>query len=84
MRGRVLIYDNDTKRGVIQDNKNNEYDFHIGEWLSEQPIFEGKEVSFEIPREDAINIRANEKLSFFKSFLGRGKKLFSFVYRGRD
>ncbi|SFV70694.1 hypothetical protein MNB_SV-13-304 [hydrothermal vent metagenome] len=84
MRGRVLIYDNDTKRGVIKDNKNNKYDFHIGEWLSEESIVVGKEVNFEIPREDAINIDVKKRRNFVKVFVEWGKSFFEFVCRGRD
>jgi len=76
MRGRVLIYNNDTKRGVIQDDKDNRYDFHIGEWLSEEPIIVGEVVDFEIPREDAINISVNRGKSFLSNFIEKGKKLF--------
>ena len=85
MKGSILIYDNDTKRGVILDSQNNEYDFYIGEWLSEKPIVMGEEVSFEIPREEAININTSDKLNFFKKFFWkRGKSFFNFVYSGRD
>ncbi|SFV66000.1 hypothetical protein MNB_SV-14-66 [hydrothermal vent metagenome] len=84
MRGRVLIYDNDTKRGVIQDKRNNKYDFHIGEWLSEQPIVVGEEVNFEIPREDAINIKVKKSEIFLKIFGKWGKSFFEFVCRGKD
>ena len=52
MKGSILIYDNDTKRGVILDSQNNEYDFYIGEWLSEKPIVMG---------EEAINICVKER-----------------------
>lgn len=76
MRGIVLTYDNDTKRGVIQDTQNNRYDFHIGEWLSEKLIIIGEEVCFEIPKEEAINIKSSERFSFFKNFFRIEKKLF--------
>jgi len=76
MRGKVLLFDYDTHRGIIEDKNKNRYSFHIGEWLSEQPIVVGEEVNFEIPKEDAINIKANKKLNFFKRFLKKGKKLF--------
>ena len=76
MRGRVLIYDDYTKRGIIEDNQNNQYNFHIGEWLSGKPIVVGEEVSFEIPREDALNIRVQKRQSFLDFFFKRGKKAF--------
>jgi len=59
MKGSILIYDNDTKRGVILDSQNNEYDFHIGEWLSEKPIVMSKE---------AIDICIKERNDVVKSF----------------
>ncbi len=68
MKGKVLFFDTDTNRGVIQDKNRNRYTFHIGEWLSSEPIVEGQEVSFDIPQEEALNIRARRSLwySFFR------------------
>ena len=56
MKGKVLLFDLDTHRGIIEDKNQNRYSFHIGEWLSEQPIVVGEEVSFEIPKEEAIKV----------------------------
>jgi hypothetical protein len=76
MRGKVILFDHNTHKGVIEDKHKNRYSFHIGEWLSKQPIIVGEEVSFEIPKEEAINIEVNTKQNFLNFFLKKGKKLF--------
>lgn len=78
MKGKVLFYDKKLRRGVIQDKSNNRYSFHIGEWLSDEPISEGEEVIFELPKEEAISIQRNKTMIFFKIFLEKGKNLFLF------
>ncbi len=84
MKGTILLFDNDTQRGIIEDKQKNRYTFHIGEWLSNQQIVVGNKVYFEIPKEEAINITVDKKQKIFNSLLKKGKKLFSFVYRSRD
>jgi hypothetical protein len=74
MRGKVLIFNQKTKKGLIKDRNGNLYSFHIGEWLSRSPVKIGKEVYFEIPKEEAINIRTI-KISFFKKKLEKIKKI---------
>jgi hypothetical protein len=74
MRGKILLFDSNSRRGVIEDKNKNKYNFHIGEWLSEQPIIVGEEVNFEIPKEDALNIRVEKRqkiLNFFKKIKER-------------
>ena len=76
MRGKVLLFDINTRRGVIEDKNRNRYDFHIREWLSEQPIVVGDEVTFEIPKEEALNVRVEEGWKFLDFFSKKGKGLF--------
>jgi hypothetical protein len=68
MKGKVLFFDTETNRGIIEDKNKNQYSFHIGEWIDEEPIIVGEEVSFEIPKEEALNIRVRKSLfySLFK------------------
>lgn len=68
MRGTVLFFDSDTRRGVITDKYKNLYNFHIGEWLSDEQIEEGKEVYFETPKNEAVNIFTDKKENFVKKF----------------
>jgi|GEM_PF-5563832 len=72
MKGKVLIFNIKTKRGFIQDRKGNLYSFHIGEWLSGTDIKIGKDVYFDIPKEEAINIRT-VKIFFLKKILQKFK-----------
>ncbi|KIM03198.1 MAG: hypothetical protein KU29_12545 [Sulfurovum sp. FS06-10] len=81
MKGKVLFYDKKFRRGIIQDKSNNRYSFHIGEWLSDEPVSEGEEVIFELPKEEAISIQRHETMNFFKIFLEKGKNLFWFGYK---
>ena len=76
MKGKVLLFDLDTHRGIIEDKNQNRYSFHIGEWLSEQPIVVGEEVSFEIPKEEAINIVVKKRKRKFGNFFNKKGKLF--------
>lgn len=76
MKGKVLLFDLDTHRGIIEDKNQNRYSFHIGEWLSEQPIVVGEEVSFEIPKEEAINIVVKKRKKKFGNFFNKKGKLF--------
>jgi len=62
MKGKVLFFDTEKNRGVIEDKNKNQYSFHIGEWIGEEPIIVGEEVSFEIPKEEALNIRVKKSL----------------------
>lgn len=66
MRGRVLFYDKKRRRGIIEDAYNHQYNFHVGEWLSNEPIKEGKEVKFTLPKEEAISIEINQERNFFE------------------
>ncbi len=76
MKGRVLQFDYKNRRGVVQDQKGYKYNFHIGEWLSDREITIGEEVNFEIPIvEEAINIRAKERFSCFKSLIKKFKSI---------
>jgi len=69
MRGEVVFFDGDTKKGIITDKYKNQYNFHIGEWLSEKQIKEGEKVYFDIPKNEAVNIFINKKENFIKKFL---------------
>jgi len=64
MKGKVLFFDTDTNRGIIEDKNKNQYSFHIGEWIGDEPIIMGKEVSFDIPKEEALNIRVKQSLFY--------------------
>ena len=84
MKGKVILFNNNTHKGVIEDKYKNRYSFHIGEWLSEQPITIGKEVNFEIPKEEALNIREDKKRNFFKFFFEKwGKNIFGSYIKGK-
>ena len=83
MKGTVLLFNDDTRRGIIEDKNQNRYSFHMGEWLSNQQIVVGDKVCFETPKEEAINITVDKKQKFLNNLLKKGKKLFSFVYRSR-
>ena len=61
MKGQVLFFDTDSKKGIIVDKYKNQYNFHIGEWLSETQIKEGEKVYFDIPKNEAVNIVVNKK-----------------------
>lgn len=76
MKGTVLSYDSKNRRGIICDSNQNRYSFHIGEWLSEEPIVEGEEVDFEIPKEEAINIKVKKRRDFFRILIEKGKFFF--------
>jgi len=69
MRGKVLLFDYNSHRGVIEDGDQNRYSFHIGEWLSDQPIIIGEEVNFDIPKEEALNIRVKKRRKFLGSYI---------------
>ena len=75
MKGIVLHYDTETRRGVIEDHLQNRYDFHIGEWLSDESVQKGKEVFFETPKNEAVNIQIKRE-NILKKFFRKGKKLF--------
>ena len=76
MKGKVLLFDYNSRKGIIEDKNQNRYSFHIGEWLSEQPVKVGEEVSFEIPQEEALNIQIEKKRNFFIFFSKWGKCFF--------
>jgi len=76
MKGKVLLFDYSCQKGVIVDKNKNHYHFHIGEWLSEEPIEIGKDVVFDMPREEAFNVQVKEEKDFFSFCLKIGKKLF--------
>jgi len=60
MQGKVIDYDFENRKGIIVNRKTNEnYCFHIGEWLSSTKIKIGEEVIFETPKE-ATNIRVKK------------------------
>ena len=62
MRGKIIDYNTENRKWVILNVKTNEnYSFHIGEWLSSAKIEIGKEVIFETPKE-AINIKIKRNL----------------------
>ena len=72
MRGKVIMFDYQSRKGIIEDKKKNRYSFHIGEWLSEEKIQIGKEVEFEIPVvNEAINIRYKERNYYLKNLINR-------------
>ena len=68
MKGKVTFFDKSTNRGIITDNQKREYSFHLGEWLSDEQIEEGKQVSFNIPSNEAIDIYTNKKNIFIDRF----------------
>jgi len=72
MKGTVLLFDHISNKGVIVDKKQNQYHFHIGEWLSAVPIKVGQKVVFEIPKEEAFNIQVRKKQRFLDFFLKFG------------
>jgi len=84
MKGKVLLFDHNSQKGVIVDKKQNQYHFHIGEWLSEESIVVGKEVIFDMPKEEAFNIQVKKKRNFFYSCLKMGKSFFNKHYKQKN
>ena len=39
MKGKVLFFDTEKNRGVIEDKNKNQYSFHIGEWIGEERAY---------------------------------------------
>ena len=68
MKGEVSFFNRDTNRGIITDKNKKQYSFHLGEWLSEERIEKGKQVSFKIPSNEAIDIYTNKKNIFIDKF----------------
>ena len=62
MRGRVLLFDEDSNEGEIVGDDEMLYEFHIGEWLSNSAIKSGCRVGFEVVDEEARNIVLEEEL----------------------
>ena len=56
MVGTVLMFDSDTNEGRILGEDKVIYDFHIGEWLSNQIIKIGLKVIYDVEEDEARNI----------------------------
>jgi len=63
MIGTILSFDKDTKEGEILGVDNNQYYFHIGEWLSNEGVQKGKKVCYDIIEGEAQNIMNNKLFS---------------------
>jgi hypothetical protein len=65
MFGKITTFNKETNEGKILGEDNKSYEFHIGEWLSSQPIHIEQKVYYEIEENEARNIELDEPLSFY-------------------
>jgi len=64
MRGKVLIFDEDTNEGKILGEDEQVVEFHIGEWLSRCKVLAGQEVCYEVVEDEAREILVSDESVF--------------------
>ena len=65
MLGAINKFDTETNEGKILGEDRQLYDFHIGEWLSNQNIILGQKVYYEVEEDEARNIELDEERVFY-------------------
>jgi len=65
MFGKVTTFNKETNEGELLGENNQSCAFHIGEWLSSQPIHIGQKVYYEVEENEARNIELDEEFSFY-------------------
>jgi hypothetical protein len=61
MLGAINKFDTETNEGKILGEDKQLYDFHIGEWLSNQNITLGQKVYYQVEEDEARNIELEEE-----------------------
>lgn len=56
MLGKIVTFNKETNEGKILGEDQEAYDFHIGEWLSNENINVGQAVYYEVEEDEARNI----------------------------
>jgi hypothetical protein len=76
MLGTINRFDKETNEGKILGEDKQLYDFHIGEWLSDNNIILGQKVYYEIEEDEARNIELDEeRVFYFEIHFKRRKKV---------
>jgi hypothetical protein len=73
MLGAINKFDTETNEGKILGEDKELYDFHIGEWLSNQNIILGQKVYYQVEEDEARNIELDEeRVLYFEIHFKRG------------